>query len=178
MKVQKSKEIQSAVISVIREEFNPRWEISKPQDLLVKELTGYSKGRQQMGYVDASYHESMTLCEGLDIEGRQRSGGVLQLLALISKLWGCKSQGSPEGNINGKNQSMEGNQSATVEGTAENNGLYTMHAKGVVSFICIVILKHCFIQCFCFWPTVLSVEPMVQYVVCLSVVCRLSVVCL
>ena len=27
-----------------------------------------------------------------------------------------------------------------------------------------------------FWPTVLSVEPMVQYVVCLSV-CRLSVVC-
>jgi len=29
-----------------------------------------------------------------------------------------------------------------------------------------------------FWPTVLSVEPMVQYVVCLSVVCRLSsVVC-
>ena len=26
-----------------------------------------------------------------------------------------------------------------------------------------------------FWPTVLSVEPMVQYVVCLSVVCRLSV---
>ena len=24
-----------------------------------------------------------------------------------------------------------------------------------------------------FWPTVLSVEPMVQYVVCLSVVCRL-----
>ena len=26
-----------------------------------------------------------------------------------------------------------------------------------------------------FWPTVLSVEPLVQYVVCLSVVCRLSV---
>ena len=30
-----------------------------------------------------------------------------------------------------------------------------------------------------FWPTVLSVEPLVQYLVCLSsVVCRLSVVCL
>jgi len=28
--------------------------------------------------------------------------------------------------------------------------------------------------CIIFWPTVLSVEPMVQYVVCLSV-CRLSV---
>ena len=32
-------------------------------------------------------------------------------------------------------------------------------------------------QLFSFWPTVLSVEPLVHYVVCLSVVCRLSVVC-
>ena len=84
------------------------WEISKPQDLLVKELTGYSN-QKKTAVGDASYHESMTLCEGLDIEGRLRSGGVPQLMAPISKIWDCESQGSSEGSIKGTNQSTEGN---------------------------------------------------------------------
>jgi len=75
-------------------------EISKPQDLLVKEVTEYSHQRKTADG-DASYHRSMTLCEGLGIEVWQRSHVVPQLLAPISEIWGCKNLGSPEGNIKG-----------------------------------------------------------------------------